>query len=45
MKITENKLREMVRNTIADILKESMFDSSDIEDDDDNWLTDEDDDN
>lgn len=44
MKITENKLREMVKNTIACILKESMFDSSDIEDDDDNWYTDEDDD-
>lgn len=44
MKITENKLREMVRNTIAGMLKESMFDSSDIEDDDDNWYTDEDDD-
>lgn len=44
MKITENKLREMVRNTIAGMLKESMFDSSDIEDDDDNWFTDEDDD-
>ncbi len=44
MKITENKLREMVRNTIVGMLKESMFDSSDIEDDDDNWYTDEDDD-
>lgn len=44
MKITENKLREMVRNTIVGMLKESMFDNSDIEDDDDNWYTDEDDD-
>jgi hypothetical protein len=44
MKITENKLREMVRNTIVGMLKESMFDGSDIEDGDDNWYTDEDDD-
>ena len=43
MKINENDLRNMVRNTIAEMLKESMYDD-DTEMNDDEWYSEEDDD-
>ena len=43
MKINENDLRNMVRNTISDMLKESMYDDN-TEMNDDEWYSEEDDD-